>query len=30
MMSLGVIAKYIENTLIEARARPRYLVDWFK
>jgi hypothetical protein len=29
MISLGILAKYIENTLIESKRNPRYIVDWY-
>jgi putative glycosyltransferase len=29
MISMGILAKYIENTLIESKSNPRYIVDWF-
>jgi putative glycosyltransferase len=30
MISMGILAKYIENTLIESKSNPRYIVDWFQ
>jgi putative glycosyltransferase len=29
MMSMGILAKYLENTLVESKSNPRYIVDWY-
>jgi putative glycosyltransferase len=29
MMSIGILAKYLESTLLESKNNPRFIVDWY-